>query len=224
VEEQAALSARGRRRLSQGAILMGLHGEPLILASLSPRRRQLLRMLGIQHRALVPDVEEGPPLPSETPASHVERLARAKASWVPPEERGYAVLSADTIVVLDGTTLGKPVDDDDARRMLASLSEKWHEVYTGLCLRRLRDGKIVTGHERSRVHFARLFDEDIDRYIATREPFDKAGAYGIQGYGGLLVDRIEGCYFNVMGLPLPRLRRLARELEEGSNGGVRGPA
>jgi septum formation protein len=170
-------------------------------------------MLGIQHRALVPDVEEGPPLPSESPADHAERLARAKAVWVPPEERGYAVLSADTIVVLDGATLGKPVDEHDARRMLGMLSGKWHEVFTGICLRRLRDGRIVTGHECSRVHFTRMTDGDIARYLATREPFDKAGAYGIQGYGGLLVDRIEGCYFNVMGLPLPRLRRLAQELE-----------
>ncbi len=170
-------------------------------------------MLGIQHRALVPEVDEGPPLPSETPADHVERLARAKAAWVPPEERGYAVLAADTSVVMEGVTLAKPVDDEDARRMLGLLSGKWHEVYTGIALRRMRDGRSVTGHECSRVHFARLTGEEIARYIATREPFDKAGAYGIQGYGGLLVDRIEGCYFNVMGLPLPRLRRLALEME-----------
>lgn len=170
-------------------------------------------MLGIQHRALVPEVEEGPPLPSEPPGAHVERLARAKAAWVPPEERGYAVLAADTSVVMDGLTLAKPVDEDDARRMLGLLSGKWHEVYTGIALRRMRDDRTVTGHECSRVHFSRLSDEEIDRYIATKEPFDKAGAYGIQGFGGLLVDRIEGCYFNVMGLPLPRLRRLAQEME-----------
>lgn len=202
------------RRLSQGAGLMGLRGEPLILASLSPRRRQLLRMLGIQHRALVPDVHEGPPHAGDSPADHVERLARSKAMWVPPEEKGYAVLSADTIVVCDGAILGKPVDEEEAHRMLADLSDRWHEVFTGVCLRRLRDGRIVTGHEMSRVHFARLGKDEIDDYIATKEPFDKAGAYGIQGFGGLLVDRIEGCYFNVMGLPLPRLRRLAHELEK----------
>jgi len=199
---------------------MGLRGEPLILASLSPRRRQLIRMLGIRHRALVPDVPEDGPGPSETPAAHVERLARAKAAWVPVEEKGYAVLAADTVVVLGGEVLGKPVDEDEARRMLERLSGTWHEVYTGLCLRRLRDERTVAGHECSRVLFSRLDADQIDAYIATREPLDKAGSYGIQGYGGLLVDRIEGCYFNVMGLPLPRLRRLAHEMEEGSKGKV----
>jgi septum formation protein len=199
--------------LSPGAALMGLNGEPLILATLSPRRRQLIEMLGISYRALVPEVDEQWLGPSEGPAEHVERLAREKALWVPCGEEGYAVLAADTIVVLDGEILGKPAGAEQAHALLARLSGRWNEVYTGVCFRRLSDERIVTGHERSRVLFSELDDDQITAYVRTGEPMDKAGAYGIQGYGGLLIDRIEGDYFNVMGLPLPRLRRLASVLE-----------
>ncbi len=201
--------------LSPGAALLGLRGEPLILASLSPRRRELLRMLSLRYETLVPEVAEGNRDTDETPEGYVERLARAKARWVPRGLPGHAVLAADTIVCLDGDVLEKPSDTEDARHLLRRLSGRWHEVYTGICLRRLSDERTVAGHERSRVLFATLPPELIEAYIATGEPRDKAGAYGIQGYGGLLVDRIEGCYFNVMGLPLARLRRLVREMEEG---------
>jgi len=200
-------------RLTPGATLLGISGEPLILASASPRRRALLQMLGLRYDCVVPQVSEDGPHLSHSPAERVEHLARLKAAWVPRERPAYAVLAADTVVWQDGEILGKPVDESEARRFLLRLSGRWHDVYTGICLRRLSDERTVAGHERSRVRFGSLSEQDIRDYIATGEPMDKAGAYGIQGYGGLLVERIEGCYFNVMGLPLPRLRRLARELE-----------
>ncbi|MBD3161481.1 MAG: septum formation protein Maf [Candidatus Eisenbacteria bacterium] len=185
----------------------------MILASLSPRRRQLLRMLGIRTEALAPDVPEGDRGAGEPPEAYVERLARAKAEWVPKKRHGYAVLAADTVVFSDGEVLEKPEDDAHALRLLGGLAGRWHEVLTGICVRRLRDERWGTAHERSRVRFAPLDEETIRLYVSTGEPRDKAGAYGIQGYGGLLVERIEGCYFNVMGLPLARLRSLVREME-----------
>jgi len=203
----------GTCRLTPGAILLGVSGEPLILASASPRRRALLHMLGLRYECVVPQVSEDGPHLSESPAERVEHLARLKAAWVPRERLAYAVLAADTVVWLDGEIFGKPADEAEARRFLMRLSDRWHDVYTGVCLRRLSDERTVVGHERSRVRFGSLSEQDIRDYIATGEPMDKAGAYGIQGYGGLLVERIEGCYFNVMGLPLSRLRRLAHELE-----------
>lgn len=171
-------------------------------------------MLAIRHEAVVPDVSEGDRGEDEPPERYVERLALAKAQWVPRGAAAYAVLAADTVVCLDGEVLEKPTDEDHARGLLRRLSDCWHDVFTGVCLRRMRDERIVVGHERSRVLFSGLSDAEIADYVATGEPMDKAGAYGIQGYGGLLIRRIEGCYFNVMGLPLARLRRLAHELED----------
>lgn len=171
-------------------------------------------MLGIRHEARSPAVEEGNRGPAETPEEYVERLAREKAEWIPGTTEAYAVLGADTIVLLDGAVLEKPHDAAHAGQLLARLSGRWHEVLTGICLRRLGDERIVVGHERSRVRFSSLDARTVATYVATGEPLDKAGGYGIQGYGGLLVERIEGCYFNVMGLPLSRLRRLAMQLEE----------
>ena len=199
--------------LSPGAKLLGLRGEPIVLASLSPRRRDLLRMLGLHYETLAPDVEEGGWTSAEAPEAYVEKLARAKALWVPQGVPGYAVLAADTVVYLDGQVLEKPEDRDHARTLLGRLSGREHEVYTGVCLRRLRDERVVTGHDRSRVRFSTLEESVIETYIETGEPMDKAGAYGIQGFGGLLIRGIEGCYFNVMGLPLHRLRRLVHEME-----------
>jgi septum formation protein len=199
--------------LTAGAVLLGLRGEPLLLASASPRRRELLRMLGLRHTAQAPDVAEGNRAAAEGPDAYVERLAREKADWIPSDTPAYAVLGADTIVLLDGDVLEKPHDATHAIELLTRLSGRWHEVLTGICLRRLTDGASVVGHERSRVRFARLDPGVVEAYVATGEPLDKAGGYGIQGYGGLLVERIEGCYFNVMGLPLSRLRGLALDLE-----------
>ena len=203
-------------RLSVGARLLGLRGEPLLLASASPRRRGLLGMLGVRHEACASDVSEGNRSDLEPPEVYVERLARQKAEAARAGTGIYAVLAADTIVVLGREVLEKPVDRRDAGRLLALLSGRWHEVFTGLCLQRLADGRTVCGHERSRVLFSPLDPATIEVYLDTEEPLDKAGAYGIQGYGGVLVERVEGCYFNVMGLPLSRLRRLVFKLEGGS--------
>lgn len=201
-------------QLSDGAILLGFRGEPIILASLSPRRRDLLRMLGVRYETIVPDVEEGNRARGESPSDYVARLARAKACWVPVGIPGHAVVAADTVVCVDGAVLEKPEDQAHAARILRLLSDRWHDVLTGICVRRLRDGRILVAVESTRVRFGRLDEETIERYIGTAEPMDKAGAYGIQGFGGLLVERIEGCYFNVMGLPLPLLRRTVLDLEE----------
>jgi septum formation protein len=198
--------------LSIGARLLGLKGEPLVLASRSPRRIALLDMLGLRFEVVVPDGPEGWD-GATRPDRYVEALARAKAVSVRAPGGAHAVLAADTIVHLDDEVLEKPRDAEHARALLLRLSGVWHEVLTGICLRRLGDERIVTDHERSRVRFSVLEPDAIDLYVETGEPLDKAGAYGIQGYGGLLVDRIEGCYFNVMGLPLSCLRRLTRRLE-----------
>lgn len=171
-----------------------------------------MEMLGIRCICVAASVPEGNRSPSESPNAYVERLAREKASAVASAD-AYAALGADTIVQFGDATMEKPSDRAHARALLASLSGRWHEVYTGICLRRTRDGKTVAGHERSRVLFDRFDSATIDLYLETGEHEDKAGAYGIQGFGALLVERIEGCYFNVMGLPLARLRRLAQELE-----------
>jgi len=186
----------------------------LILASASPRRAEILRNAGIQFEISSADVDESP-LGNELPGDYVRRLALAKALSVAEANRGRAgealVLGADTIVAVEGEILGKPSSPDDARRMLRRLSGNIHEVHTGLALLRKPGSKQSVVEEITRVHFAALTDLEIEEYIATGEPFDKAGAYAIQGVGGRYVTRIEGCYFNVMGLPLARLYSLLRE-------------
>lgn len=181
----------------------------LILASGSPRRKQLLEELGLSPIVRAGDIDETP-LPGEPVADYVERLAIAKGKAVATEadgvDRDDLVISADTIVVLDGELLGKPVDDADAARMLRSLSGRTHEVMTGVAVH--RDGKVESFVERTVVHFAEMSDDDISWYVSTGEPADKAGAYGIQGRGGAFVVAIEGSYDNVIGLPRHRIRQL----------------
>ena len=186
----------------------------LILASASPRRAEILRNAGIQFEISCAGVDESP-LSNELPGDYVRRLALAKALSAAEAYRDRAsevlVLGADTIVVVGGEILGKPASPDDARRMLRRLSGNIHQVHTGLALVRNPGPKQYVVEEITRVHFAPLTDQEIEEYIATGEPFDKAGAYAIQGVGGRHVTRIEGCYFNVMGLPLARLYSLLRE-------------
>jgi septum formation protein len=186
----------------------------LILASASPRRAEILRNAGIEFEISSAGVDESP-RGNELPGDYVRRLALAKAVSAAERNRDHAsealVLGADTIVVVGGEILGKPASPDDARRMLRRLSGKIHEVHTGLALLRNTGPKQYVAEEITRVHFAPLTDREIEEYIATGEPFDKAGAYAIQGVGGRYVTRIEGCYFNVMGLPLARLYSLLRE-------------
>jgi len=169
--------------------------KQIILASASPRRRQLLEMLGLEvvvRPSHVPEVR----LAGETPVAYAERLARDKALAVP----GPLVLGADTTVLLDGDLLEKPVDQEDALRMLRRLQGRTHEVITSVAL--VNAGKVGQATDVTRVTFRAADDEVLRAYIATGEPMDKAGAYGIQGYGAALVERVEGDFFGVMGLPV----------------------
>jgi septum formation protein len=190
----------------------------LLLASASPRRRELLRYLGVPFRVTATDAEERetptpravlaalPPADGVPPRAHPALLAWRKANAAAPEADGGVLLAADTIVVLDGEVLNKPVDADDACAMLRRLSGRTHMVYTGLCVL-ARTGPVFEV-VRSLVEIAPLDDATITGYVATGEPLDKAGAYGIQGLGGRLVRRVEGSYTNVVGLPLPATHRL----------------
>ena len=181
----------------------------VVLASGSPRRRQLLELIGIEHEVLPSNIDETL-RPRETPRRHAERLAREKASAVATREAGKITIAADTIVVINRKVLGKPRDEDDARRMLSMLSGREHTVITAVAVARGR--KLRSAVEEVRVKFRRLRQDKIDAYIATGEPMDKAGAYGIQGFGATIVECVDGDYFSVMGLPLARLVTLLRDL------------
>ena len=184
----------------------------MILASASPRRTMLLKQLGLDFEVVPSDVEEvfGAHL---TPAEVVESLSHLKASDV-AAKRGDVdlVLGADTIVVLDGRILGKPVDVEDATRMLKGLSGNWHQVFTGYTLIDPRRGRTVSGHTTTEVRIRPLSDAEIEAYIATGEPMDKAGSYAIQERGSVFVAEIRGDYSNVVGLPIPSVDAAWREL------------
>ena len=184
----------------------------LILASASARRAEILRDAGFPFTVLSAAIDETPS-PSESPQDLVQRLADAKADLVAARAVGPAIImAADTEVVLDGRVLGKPRTTDDARNMLAKLSGRTHSVITGVTLIRLPDAERRSFVETTQVTFAKIPDEEILRYLATGEPFDKAGSYAIQGRAGRYVPRIEGCYFNIVGLPLARLTQVLSEL------------
>ena len=177
----------------------------LILASSSLRRAEILANAGLPFKVLTSPVDESP-FPGEAPAALVQRLANAKADIVTARAVGPAiVLGADTEVVLDDKILGKPRSTEDARRMLQQLSGRTHSVLTGVALIRLPDGERRQFVESTLVHFRPITEEELSSYLATGEPYDKAGAYGIQGPAGRYIPRIEGCYFNVVGLPLSRV-------------------
>jgi len=175
--------------------------EPLILASGSPRRRRFLTDLGLTFTVVVPDIEEKAE-PGESPADFVWRLALHKAADVAIHHPASWILAADTVVVLDNEILGKPADAADAVRMLLRLSGRTHRVLTGFCLRHARENRTIQGAATTDVLFAPFGRHEAEAYAATGEPLDKAGAYGIQGKGGFLVQRIDGSYSNVVGLPL----------------------
>lgn len=171
----------------------------LVLASASPRRTLLLDMLGLPHEVIHPEVDETL-LPGEAPAAHVERLARAKAGRVAERRPDAIVVGADTVVVLDGEVLGKPARRQDAVATLLRLSGRDHVVFSGIAV--AAQGAVHTAVSTTRVRF-RSFDEaQARRYVATGEPLDKAGSYGIQGLGAALIDGIEGDYFTVVGFPI----------------------
>lgn len=194
----------------------------IYLASASPRRREILEKIGMDAQIRVSGADEDTELTD--PADIVELLSRRKAESVADEidadpdadlTEGYCVIGADTVVSIDGRILGKPVDEDDARRMLLTLSGRTHQVYTGvsLVIRRPETGadhsapehEIISFHEKTDVVFCEMTDEEIDAYIATGDPMDKAGAYGVQSYAAPFVSAIYGDYYNVMGLPASRL-------------------
>lgn len=186
----------------------------LILASRSPRRRRLLRLLGVRFSVRPAAIPENP-LPGEKPEAHAVRLAKEKALAVAlrlsPRERGRAlVLGSDTVVALRSRIFGKPRDPAEARRMLRALSGRTHSVVTGVALWRGSDGRLISGRRITRVTFDRLTRDAIDRYVATGEPLDAAGAYAIQGYACAFIPRIEGSFSNVVGLPLDLVRDLLR--------------
>ena len=181
----------------------------VILASQSPRRRELLSLVGIAHDVRPADIDESY-LTGEPPRDHAERLARGKAEVIAAREPDAVVIGSDTIVVVDGDVLGKPTDENDAVRMLARLAGRSHTVVTAVAV--AWRGETRSAVEEVDVTFHPLSRAEIDAYIATREPMDKAGAYGIQGYGATIVARVDGDYFAVMGLPLQRLIRLLDSL------------
>ena len=178
----------------------------LILASQSPRRRELLGLTGLEFIVRAADIDETMD-PGKAPFEEVARVSRRKALAV-RREPGDVVIAADTIVVCEGKVLGKPRDEEDAFRMLSLLSGRTHEVMTGMTV--LQDDEIVTHTEVTRIRFRKLHPEEIRVYIATGEPMDKAGAYGIQGGAALFADQMEGDYYNVMGLPVCALGIILR--------------
>ena len=188
--------------------------KDFILASASPRRRELMELMGIDFEVLISDADESS-VPKDLPIQlYVQELALLKATAIAKyvlQNKKAHIIAADTVVTLDGKILGKPKNKADAINMLTELSGKTHEVYTGICVMRMSDAKSVCKAVCTRVSFKELTSEKIEAYVKTKEPMDKAGAYGIQGKGSMLIDGIEGDYFNVVGLPVAALSELLEE-------------
>jgi septum formation protein len=184
--------------------------EHLVLASASPRRAEILRAVGWPFEVVAAGVDEAA-RGGEEVSEYVERLACEKAEAVAGARASGLVLGADTVVSVGGQVLGKPADAEDARRMLRLLSGRWHDVLTGVALVRAETGEVLVAHELTRVRFAPLSDDEIDWYVATNEPADKAGAYAVQGRAALFIEEIEGDYWNVVGLPVRLVYKLAEE-------------
>lgn len=183
----------------------------IILASASPRRKEILSLLNIPFEIKVSDADET--IDASLPAYFTaETLSLKKATAVAKDLRDAAiVIAADTIVVKDGRILTKPTDETDAFSMLKDLSDDWHSVITGVTVMNSQNGESKSFYVETKVHFVAMSDDEINAYIKTKEPMDKAGSYGIQGIGGSFVDKIEGDYFNVVGLPLCRLRQVLKK-------------
>lgn len=180
----------------------------LILASGSPRRAEILTSVGWEFTKDVADIDESE-LPGETPENYVRRLAREKAEAVAQRYDQAIILGADTTVVIDGQIIGKPADFDDARRMIKLLAGNWHEVLTGVAVvtvetrkSEVEDRKVLVGLQRTRVKFAEMSDAEIEFLVQFGEPLDKAGAYAVQAQAALFIEKIEGDYWNVVGLPV----------------------
>lgn len=186
--------------------------QKLVLASKSPRRAEILRAVGWPFEAIAANIDETR-IASEDAVSYVQRLAITKAEAVAKKVAEGLVLGADTVVLIEGEILGQPRDDHDARQMLRLLSGRWHEVITGVSLVRAgQTAGALVDHETTRVLFGRMSVDEIDWYVATGEPRDKAGAYAIQGRGGLFIEEIQGDYFNIVGLPIRLVYELAGKI------------
>lgn len=190
--------------------LCHLEGKKIILASQSPRRIEMLHSLGVEFEIFPAQVDENPAAYRDE-IEFARLVAQSKAGWV-HEKRPEAdlIIAADTIVVKEGNIFGKPRDHAEARAMLQTLSGATHQVITGICLRSATQE--IIDHEITDVVFTSLSAEEIELYLASGEPFDKAGAYGIQGFASALIERIDGCYFNVVGFPLARFYRHLKTL------------
>ena len=185
----------------------------LILASNSPRRRELLQNAGFEFDIRPSGIEEAR-LPDESPEDFTRRLARDKALDVARQSNPASlVLGADTVVAINGEILEKPADAEDAARMLRTLSGRTHRVITGVCLVRAPENVLACTHETTSVTFRDLTEDEIGTYVTSGEPFDKAGGYAIQGLASRFVTRIEGCYFNVVGLPIPLVYEMVKSIK-----------
>lgn len=182
----------------------------LILASASPRRKELLTQIGLQFEIVVSEAEEVIEK-GNTAENAVKKLAYDKANWVAKKYPSKVVLGADTVVVSGSQIMGKPQNDWEAYKMLRALSGTKHKVLTGVAVICKEKGKVIVDHSITDVFFKKLSEEEIHGYIATGEPFDKAGGYGIQGIGSCLVEKIHGCYFNVVGLPIHLVVEILKE-------------
>ncbi|BAF58996.1 MAG: septum formation inhibitor Maf [Pelotomaculum sp.] len=184
--------------------------KEIVLASSSPRRRDLLKQLGLTFRIMTAGVDETPP-GGLTPAEMVEVLAGRKAAAVAGMLEDALVIGADTVVVLNGRVLGKPADREEAAGMLRQLQGTDHTVYTGVAVMDAASKKMQVAHEKTRVFFKSLDEHEIRRYVATGEPMGKAGAYAVQGRAAAFIKGLEGCYTNVVGLPLARLADMLKK-------------
>ena len=189
---------------------------PLILASGSPRRRELLDQMGLIYTIDSPDVDENY---VGRPAETVLEISRRKAVAVAARHPDSVILAADTLVFAD-EALGKPHTPERAKEMLTALADNWHNVYTGITLINTNSGRVLRNVDRTRVHMTSMTEQEMDAYIATGEPLDKAGAYAIQGQGGMFIDRIDGSYSNVVGLPMTMLRTMLLQLNGITERGV----
>jgi septum formation protein len=186
--------------------------QRLLLASASPRRKEILENLGFEFEVLPSDVDESE-VPWSDPVESAKLLAEIKGIDAQKSRPRKTIIAADTIVLCEGEAMGKPAGQGEAKEMLLKLSGRMHEVVTGMALIAPPNHRLIEA-ESTRVFFRELGSREIDRYISTREPFDKAGAYAIQGFASAFIDRIEGDYFNVVGLPVARLFGMFRTLEE----------
>lgn len=188
-----------------------MYQGPIILASASPRREQILKAIQIPIEIAPSGIEE-PQCHGDSATDYVKMLAQMKARALTHRFDHGLIIGADTVVVIDGEIIGKPDNLDMARQILTRLSGRWHEVLTGVCLIRRETNQQLSDCQTTRVKFARLQPDELEWYLATEEPLNKAGAYAIQGFGSLLIERIEGDYLNVVGLPLQLVYRLALRL------------